>query len=204
MPVEWNAHRFSGGALALSAVNSVLYRGDAARTVDRFDDCGELPRFAEAATQHCAEEFAGAVIGATGSMAEREAVISMREAIDRLFRRQARNGCFSSHVLSALLAACAGALAQAGVVLSGSGIAPARPGAPIGLAAAMAVSALALLRPENASRIKVCPNCQWLFVDRSRNASRLWCDMAVCGNRAKARRHYRRRKTDAPAREDRK
>ena len=41
---------------------------------------------------------------------------------------------------------------------------------------------------------RICPNCSWLFVDRSRNSSRLWCDMAVCGNRQKASRHYHRRK----------
>jgi len=35
--------------------------------------------------------------------------------------------------------------------------------------------------------------CTWLFLDRSRNRSRRWCSMATCGNRAKARRHDRRR-----------
>lgn len=45
-------------------------------------------------------------------------------------------------------------------------------------------------------RVKECggPDCTWLFVDESRNRSRRWCDMAECGNRAKARRYYRRRK----------
>ena len=38
-------------------------------------------------------------------------------------------------------------------------------------------------------RLKVCPadDCLWAFFDFSRNHSRTWCDMAVCGNRAKAR-----------------
>jgi predicted RNA-binding Zn ribbon-like protein len=36
------------------------------------------------------------------------------------------------------------------------------------------------------------PDCEWLFLDHSRNGSRRWCDMKSCGNRAKARRHYRR------------
>lgn len=36
-------------------------------------------------------------------------------------------------------------------------------------------------------RVKACPGpgCAWVFVDRSRNGSRRWCDMAECGNRAK-------------------
>lgn len=44
-------------------------------------------------------------------------------------------------------------------------------------------------------RLKACPagDCQWAFFDTSRNRSRTWCSMEVCGNRAKTRR-YRRRK----------
>lgn len=39
------------------------------------------------------------------------------------------------------------------------------------------------------SRVKLCPcdDCGWAFYDRSRNGSRAWCSMAVCGNRVKAR-----------------
>jgi predicted RNA-binding Zn ribbon-like protein len=38
-------------------------------------------------------------------------------------------------------------------------------------------------------RVKVCPagDCRWAFYDRSRNHSRTWCSMQVCGNREKAR-----------------
>jgi predicted RNA-binding Zn ribbon-like protein len=35
--------------------------------------------------------------------------------------------------------------------------------------------------------------CRWMFVDRSKNHSRRWCDMKVCGNRVKARKFYRRK-----------
>lgn len=38
------------------------------------------------------------------------------------------------------------------------------------------------------------PTCGWLFVDESRNGLRKWCEMRECGNRAKARRHYARRR----------
>lgn len=45
------------------------------------------------------------------------------------------------------------------------------------------------------ARLKVCPgeHCGWAFYDHSRNASGRWCSMSVCGGRAKARAHYRRR-----------
>ncbi|HEU4882073.1 MAG TPA: ABATE domain-containing protein [Longimicrobium sp.] len=42
-------------------------------------------------------------------------------------------------------------------------------------------------------------NCDWLYLDTSRNRSRRWCDMQSCGNRAKARRHYHRTKGGAGA-----
>ncbi len=43
-------------------------------------------------------------------------------------------------------------------------------------------------------RLKACPadTCQWAFYDASRNRSAVWCDMRVCGNRAKVR-GYRER-----------
>ena len=55
-------------------------------------------------------------------------------------------------------------------------------------------SAAELLTSSEAAEIKVCASetCSWLFVDRSRTHRRRWCDMKSCGNRAKARRHYRR------------
>jgi predicted RNA-binding Zn ribbon-like protein len=44
-------------------------------------------------------------------------------------------------------------------------------------------------------RLKACTDddCQWAFYDTTRNHSRTWCSMDVCGNRQKTRR-YRRRK----------
>jgi predicted RNA-binding Zn ribbon-like protein len=44
--------------------------------------------------------------------------------------------------------------------------------------------------------VKECgtENCNWLFLDTSKNRSRRWCDMKECGNREKARRHYHRKK----------
>ena len=57
-------------------------------------------------------------------------------------------------------------------------------------------SAVELLTSEELDRVRVCGagNCDWLFLDESRSRSRQWCDMAVCGNRAKARRFYRRKR----------
>jgi predicted RNA-binding Zn ribbon-like protein len=51
-------------------------------------------------------------------------------------------------------------------------------------------------------RIRICANdtCRWIFYDESRSGHRRWCDMATCGNRAKARRHReKQRQTEDPA-----
>jgi len=58
----------------------------------------------------------------------------------------------------------------------------------------IAVNAVSLFMNFQAGRIRICAgeNCGWLFVDSSRSGRRRWCDMATCGNVAKARRYYRR------------
>jgi predicted RNA-binding Zn ribbon-like protein len=45
------------------------------------------------------------------------------------------------------------------------------------------------------TRLKACraESCHWLFYDRSRNHSAVWCSMAVCGNRTKTRAYRARR-----------
>ncbi|QNE34204.1 CGNR zinc finger domain-containing protein [Leifsonia shinshuensis] len=44
-------------------------------------------------------------------------------------------------------------------------------------------------------RVKLCggEDCRWAFYDSSRNGSRQWCSMEVCGNRQKARSYRARR-----------
>jgi predicted RNA-binding Zn ribbon-like protein len=60
-------------------------------------------------------------------------------------------------------------------------------------------SALDLLTSGGYRRVRVCESrtCAWLFLDTTRNHSRRWCDMTVCGNRAKARRYYKRHRRNS-------
>jgi predicted RNA-binding Zn ribbon-like protein len=55
---------------------------------------------------------------------------------------------------------------------------------------------LALLR-DHPGRVRACAGagCILHFLDTSRSGRRQWCSMTVCGNRAKARRHYARTRT---------
>jgi predicted RNA-binding Zn ribbon-like protein len=60
-------------------------------------------------------------------------------------------------------------------------------------------SATQLLTAPELRRVKQCAGraCSWLFLDTSKNGSRRWCEMEVCGSRAKARAYYARRKAEA-------
>ena len=52
-------------------------------------------------------------------------------------------------------------------------------------------SAADLLTSDAVGRLKRCGECDWLFLDDSKNRSRTWCKKA-CGDRVRARRHYGR------------
>ena len=56
-----------------------------------------------------------------------------------------------------------------------------------------------LLTSDLVYNVRACAaeRCRWLFVDTSRNHKRRWCDMRVCGNRAKAQKFYKRAKPAA-------
>ena len=60
--------------------------------------------------------------------------------------------------------------------------------------AARAVLAWDALRITSPGRLRPCANseCRLFLIDRSKPNTARWCSMAICGNRMKARRHYRR------------
>lgn len=55
-------------------------------------------------------------------------------------------------------------------------------------------AAVVLMTSSDLLNVRECSEktCRWLFLDRSRNHSRRWCDMQLCGNRSKAKRFYAR------------
>lgn len=201
MTVSWSPHRFSGGALALDVANTVVLRNDPEKTFDRFADAAEIGRFAGAASVYRAAELAGRTLHVADAAAGRARIVALREACDRFFRDAAATGSGAAALLAPVLGACAAALKGHDGRLALSGSPFGGSASPVAFEAALAISALSLLAPERLARIRICANCAWLFLDASRNGSRVWCDMAVCGNRQKAKRHYSRHRT--PARENR-
>lgn len=161
----------------LDVCNSVVRRDDDARRIDRFADAAGMAGFAGAAASLCAEQdFAASIERVTAP----QHLLALREAADAHFRAVSA-GAPDMLLLSAMLESAAGAL---------------KSGGPANLETATALSALKLAGTAAPERLKTCRDCGWLYFDRSKNRSRAWCDMAVCGNRAKARRHYRARKQD--------
>jgi predicted RNA-binding Zn ribbon-like protein len=57
---------------------------------------------------------------------------------------------------------------------------------------AITAAAIDLLRHGPLDKLKQCEACPWLFLDLSRNHSRRWCSMNVCGGTLKMRRYRAR------------
>jgi predicted RNA-binding Zn ribbon-like protein len=124
--------------------------------------------------------------------------IAMREAVFRIFQAAAAGAPIDRPDLAALSNALALAPARSRLARSAGGygwrLEPPEPAAPALLAPVLWSAADLLIAGERA-RVRQCANakCLWLFLDRSKTGTRRWCDMASCGNRAKARRHYLKR-----------
>jgi predicted RNA-binding Zn ribbon-like protein len=79
----------------------------------------------------------------------------------------------------------------------GIGLASAEAGARSVLGAVLAAVVLAE-RDGTWRRVKICreDTCQWAFYDQSKNSSKQWCSMRVCGNRNKTRSYRARQRAD--------
>lgn len=133
--------------------------------------------------------------------------VELREAIYRLLLAHA-HGRTPGHAalpadLAVLNAYLAQALAQARLTPTGAGYAltwDLSAGEALdSLLWPIAYSAADLLAtPDQLARVGQCQDdrgCGWVFLDLTKNHSRRWCAMDDCGNRAKAKRHYERKKS---------
>ncbi len=141
-----------------------------------------------------------------------ESGLALRELLHRIFAARAAGGPVAAADLADLNAALADAPSRSGLVVAGEAYAwrttPGRLASGAAVLLAPVLWSAADLLAESGwrqsgredgewagqARLRACanPECRWLFIDASRNGSRRWCDMAACGNRAKAHRHYLR------------
>lgn len=188
-PVE--TMELTGGDVALDFVNTA-----SARVVgplqEKLQAYGDLATWAErvgvvdAALATRLRRSAGSDPRRASSVLKRAR--ALREAVYRLFTGSEPR----AEDLDLLSEEASRAAAQRRVVAGPDGYAYAWPetGALDRILWPVAWAAADLLTSPDRARVKECAShdCSWLFLDMSRNHSRRWCDMKVCGNRAKARR----------------
>lgn len=149
---------------------------------------GETRNLLDAAARHPAD-----------ATATYERAIDLREAIYRTFSAVAANRLPAEADLDLINAALTEALAHLRVAVSGDGLTwewTDAGGALDRMLWPVASSAADLLTSEELDRVGECADdrgCGWLFIDMSKNRSRQWCGYS-CANRAKAQRHYARKK----------
>jgi len=131
-------------------------------------------------------------------------IVALREAIYHLFSALAAGRTLPAADLAALNAALAATLPHLRVVTTDAapiwgwddaGDDLSRPLWPVIRAAADLLTAL------DRALVRECAgeDCDWLFLDTSRNRTRRWCDSRDCGNRMRVRQHYARQRARGTA-----
>lgn len=189
------------GWLCLEFANTVEWRGRD-RPEDRLNDFTNLVAWARKVgllTEAEARELDGeAARRPEEAYRAHGGAVELREAIYRIFSAVASQDAPPAEDLECLNAVLSQALAHLQVARAAGGFAWEWSGgnALDRLLWPIARSAAELLTSEELERVGVCADdrCGWLFFDTSKNHSRRWCSMDSCGNRAKVRRYYKRRR----------
>jgi predicted RNA-binding Zn ribbon-like protein len=195
-------HDASGGHLALDFVNTVD-RSFGKPWVERLKSYGDLLTWSSVAgTLPPGMDLAAVARGRPAEALEALArVRELREALYRVFAAPTAGTTARTADLARINAELGRALARARVEPRGEGFTWSwsvdsseldSPVWPVVRAAAELLTS-----PERAL-VRRCASdtCLWLFLDRTKNHARRWCDMKVCGNRDKVRRHRRRARGD--------
>ena len=195
---SWTFH-LTGGQLCLDFANTISWRFSG-RATDRLPDYGELLSWTRQARVLPREECRRLAVLASQRPHDAATVLErardLREALYRSFRAIIDHGRPLPDDIAAINRALAHSMAQ--WHLEGAR-------APFKLVwgsrdtldpmlGPVLKSAAELLASDELNDLRTCgnPKCGWLFVDRSRNRMRRWCDMKVCGNRGKAQRYHER------------
>ena len=190
---------FVGGSIALDFANT-LGGMHSAPTHEHLLEYRDLVDFARGAGTLTLSQARRLVDEASRQPARAAAVlrraIALRETIWRVFDTLAKSARADPKDLATIHVEELAALRHARYEQTGSGVDYAwsdelpldRPLWQI------ARSAADLLKSNDLAHIRECGSatCEWLFIDRSRNHTRRWCDMSDCGNRAKVRRFRQR------------
>jgi predicted RNA-binding Zn ribbon-like protein len=185
------------GHLALDFANTLDYRSDAERRVELLPTYERFLAFASQSGVITGEQARSFLVKSGKRDARRtlEQAIELRETLYALFRSVATGKAPGRSWLRTFNRFLVDARVPEAIVwhkpdfIRGCrdlGEAPDGPLWPIIDAAAN------LLTSPDRHHIRECSEetCRWLFLDRSKNHSRRWCDMRICGNRSKSRRFH--------------
>lgn len=193
---------FNSGRLCLDFANTVRARplSDRIEYISKYEDLVSWARQATILTPGEAtllnEDAARRPRPASEALAQ---ALTVREAIYGLFSARAAGLPAPSNDLRALNRAIGRAMSRAGLVTTGGRFEWAWPEVKPDLDRVLwwvSRSAAELLTSADLPFVRECAgyDCGWLFMDTTKNRSRRWCDMSTCGNRAKGRRHYERKR----------
>ncbi len=194
-PFEW-----IGGRTCLDFANTVTWRGSE-RPNERLGSYGDLLEWAGASDilDETAVRRLRRVARAAPAAAESalQSARALREAIHEVFLARAESRPAAAGAPATLNRFLGQALGRLRLQVEGDGCSWTFTEAGDELDRMLwpvAWSAASLLTSDDIGLVRHCAaeRCGWLFVDRSRNRSRRWCNMKACGNSAKARRHYAR------------
>lgn len=195
---------FSGGALCLDFANTARYHGREREELKSYDDLLAWSREAgvlgESDLRRLKREAAASPRAAERALGRARA---LRAAIYHAFAAVAAGESVPPDALATLNESAVESWRSFRLVPAKDGFAwalvPAGDSALDHPRAAIARSATDLLTSADLGTVRECALdvCSWLFVDRSKNQKRRWCDMKTCGNRHKARRHYERTRKES-------
>jgi predicted RNA-binding Zn ribbon-like protein len=191
-----------GGHLCLDFANTVSTRDEAMRRdyLAGYDDLVVWARHAQILTEPEAEALLHSAASHPDlAMAALERALDLRETIYGVFLTVVEGRKPGGTDLATLNAALREASARLEVAPSAGGFEwrwVLGKGELDRVLWPIARSAGDLLTSTDLGRVRQCARqgCDWLFVDLSKNQSRRWCSMNMCGSRVKSRRYYRRRK----------
>lgn len=182
------------GALCLDFINTVTWRGDTARVAERLTSYGELAIWSRLLGTISASTERALLATARRDCATAAVVLKqalkLRHEIAHLFDPALR-----AAIRTPVLDGLAREIGAIGKLVPGKGWLPVTQSPNLQLPLLpVAVSALSLLTAPQQAKTRSCadPLCGWVFLDETKNRTRLWCSMEGCGNRAKARAHYAR------------
>jgi predicted RNA-binding Zn ribbon-like protein len=195
-------HNFQlvAGHLALDFANTLDWRFDPERRVDLIPSYERFLQFVMQSGVISVNDVKTLLTRTSKRESFRtlQRAVDLRETLDRLFRSIALGSSPSRSCLAKFNHFLADSRAPGFIIRRGSEFVCVPPDFSTtsdGPLWPIVDTAASLLTSPDRVHIRECgePTCRWLFLDHSKNQSRQWCSMKICGNRAKVERFRARR-----------